>query len=180
MRIRSGLLVLAFFYGCSSGWQAADHRVTSDNCELVPPDGWSMRSFENGSVLLTKDGLSLQRIYLECSPVDSGFYFTQRLIVSGQSALEVSEAARDNIASHPGMTRFNLLEDSPVQIDGHEGFRLYYSAGNKEGGEWKGLLYGFVWKGQYYSISYEAVEPYYFERDSTAFEATAQSLSVVR
>jgi hypothetical protein len=81
----------------------------------------------------------------------------------------------DNIKSNPAITQFELVENSPAQVSGVEGFKLVYTYKSKDGLKSKGVYYGAINKEALAKLHYTAAARYYFDRDIAVFEALVRS-----
>jgi hypothetical protein len=150
------------------------YTVSEANVALDLPDGW-MRLNTVDYFLITRDGVGLQNILVECIGVDDTLTHTKKKFRKGMLPLEAAEVILDNVASSDNVHGFAIKENKPVKIDGKQGFRAVYTYKNDDGLKKKGVVYGFKNGDRFYVLQYCAPQRYYFERDLKTFERVVNS-----
>ena len=86
----------------------------------------------------------------------------------------------DEIASDRRISNFNVIENAPAVIDGHEAFKILFTYKDKSGSTFKTLYYGFISGDSFFNLRYNAAMRHYFEKDITDFEHILSSFKVVK
>jgi hypothetical protein len=173
------LLILALIAGCATTWTRIDDSSRSyrgEHYSVTLPSGW-MRLESSGNLLLSKDGIDLQRIIIEYHTHDKAF---EKLKKTSSASMLPSELAELTLAEleasqKDGLPSLKVISNSPVGIAGHDGFRLHLSFKTDEGLRIQMLMQGFADSDGYYLLTYRAPTLYYFERDRGVFESVSAS-----
>ncbi|PYM26352.1 MAG: hypothetical protein DMD78_04490 [Candidatus Rokuibacteriota bacterium] len=171
-------LVLA---GCVTlPWYPTSGIYTSEaqNFAVELPKGW-MRLNSEENLLITRDGILLQHVTVERARVDRPLKNTKKVLSRGMQPQAVAEVIIDNFMSSERMLDLKVLENRPIQIGPHRGFRLVYAHRDKEGLRFKSVLHGFLAGDVFYSIRYTAAERYYFAKDLATFEQVLASFRLI-
>jgi hypothetical protein len=151
-----------------------------DNDFLVTvPTGWWKPKHIN-KYLLTKDGAFLQYVLIQQRPIDHPYSHTNRKLNKGMLPQEVSGIIIDEIALDRRILNFNVIENVPAVIDGHDGFKILFTYKNKRGSTFKTLYYGFISGDSFFNLRYNAAMRHYFEKDIADFEQILSSFKVVK
>lgn len=180
-RIAVFILVL-MMAGCATTWvrvDGANRQYTAEHYSVVLPDGW-MRSEIEDSLVLSKDGLDLQRIIIEYQPHDKAF---EKIEKSSSAAMLPSELAELAIAElkarqDEGLPSLEILGNRPVEIAGHTGYALHLRFKTDAGLRIEVLLHGFADDSGFYQVMYRAPTLHYFERDRQAYESVVMSMQL--
>jgi hypothetical protein len=173
------LLILALIAGCATTWTRIDDSNRSyqgEHYSVTLPSGW-MRLESSGNLLLSKDGIDLQRIIIEYHTHDKAF---EKLKKTSSASMLPSELAELTLAEleasqKDGLPSLKVISNSPVGIAGHDGFQLHLSFKTDEGLRIQMLMQGFADSDGYYLLTYRAPTLYYFERDRGVFESVSAS-----
>jgi len=162
-------------------WQptAGPYSSPAENFAVDLPAGW-MRLNSNEDLLITRDGLLLQHMSVERAAVDRPLKNTKKTLARGMQPQALAEVILDNFMSSDRMLDLKVLENRPVQVAQHRGFRLVYTHRDKNGLRFKTVLHGFLAGDIFYSIRYTAAERYYFAKDLPTFEHVLASFRLIR
>ena len=174
-------LLIFILLGCAT-WVAVGgkYKMDSQNFAVDLPDGWRKFNLASDSLLITKDGLSLQRIHISRLEVGKDLLHTKKKFAKGMLPQEVADVFIDYFSSNTNIMNQEILENNPAQIGGHSGFKIVYTYQTKAGLNIKGVTYGFMLDNWFYEILYEAAERQYFEKDLQAFEKVKESFSLIK
>ncbi len=176
---RAVILITALIAGCATTWARIDdanRNYQGEHYSVMLPPGW-MRLESGGNLLLSKDGIDLQRIIIEYHAHDKAF---EKLKKTSSATMLPSELAELTIADlrasqKDGLPSLKVIGNSPVEIAGHTGFLLHLGYKTDEGLRIEMLMEGFTDADGYYLLSYRAPTLYYFARDRAVFESVCAS-----
>lgn len=173
------LMLLVIVAGCASMAHDGGVYESSDyQFSVEIPDGWRKLDTEK-YFLITKDGPFLQYALIQQRPIDRPFKHTQKKLNKGMLPQEVADIIVDEIASDRNILSFQVIENAPAIIDGHEGFKILFTYSDKKGSTFKMLYYGFLNGDSFYNLRYNAAVRHYFEKDITAFEKILSSFKLI-
>ena len=173
------MIVLLVISGCASVAQERSLHNLPDNDFIVEiPQGWWKPKHIN-KYLITKDGAFLQYVLIQQRPIDLPYSHTKKKLNNAMLPQEVAGIIIDEIASDRRIFNFNVIENAPATIDGHEGFKILFSYEDKNGSAFKTLYYGFVSGDSFFNLRYNAAMRHYFEKDIADFEQILSSFRVV-
>ena len=92
---------------------------------------------------------------------------------------ELAELALALVKNELPASRVTLLENTPVLIAGHQGFRLHIKYETSKGLGYEGIISGFATEEQVYLIKYYGTSLHYYPRDLPTYEAVVQSFKVI-
>ena len=142
------------------------------------PEGW--RKIDNNRYLfLTKESPFLQYVMVQNRPIDRMFRHTKKKMQKDMLPEEAAQIIIDEIASDENILNFNILANSPAQIQGHGGFRILFAYNDKEGSRYKTLYFGFIKEDTFFNLRYTAAEQNYFDQDLGTFKEMLNSFHVV-
>jgi hypothetical protein len=176
---RAVILTGVLIAGCATTWTRVDDASRSyqgEHYRVMLPAGW-MRLENGGNLLLSKDGIDLQRIIIEYHTHDKAF---EKLKKTSSAAMLPSELAELTIAElkasqKDSLPSLKVISNSPVEIAGHTGFQLHLVYKTDDGLRIEMLMQGFADADGYYLLSYRAPTLYYFGRDRAVFESVCAS-----
>jgi len=176
------ILTIALIAGCAVLWSRIDdanRNYQGAHYSVTLPVGW-MRRESGGNLLLSKDGIDLQRILIEYRPHEKAF---EKLKKTSSATMLPSELAELTIAElkasqQNDLPSLKVISNAPVEIGGHAGFLIHLGYKTDAGLRIEILLEGFADAAGYYLITYRAPTLYYFARDRSAFEAVCASFRV--
>ena len=181
-RLSFTMLIGIVFLGCVSVWTPVSglYDMGSENFAVTLPEGWRRYNQVANKVIITRQGLRLQRIAILRTPIDKKLPFTHKMILPDMLPQEVAEIVIDNLKSNPNISNSVVMENDPAVISGYPGFKFVYSYQTKDGLNKKGISYGLLKDGMLYKLIYEAPQRYYFDKDLETFETTVASFRLVR
>jgi hypothetical protein len=176
-------LIIAALFCIAAAWLPAGGTFTAKKGKfsVEVPSGWMRYADDKGDknesnfLMITKEGHALQMIIVEKLAFDKDLKFTKKKLRGDMLPHEAAEVVADNIKSNPAITQFELVENSPAQVSGVEGFKLVYTYKSKDGLKSKGVYYGAINKESLAKLHYTAAARYYFDRDLAVFEALVRS-----
>ena len=179
-QITAVLILLFLIAGCASVAQERSLKNLPENDFAVKvPEGWWKPKHIN-KYLLTKDGAFLQYVLIQQRPIDLPYSHTKKKLDKGMLPLEASGVIIDEIASDRRILNFNVIENVPAMIDGHDGFKILFTYKDKKGSTFKTLYYGFISGDSFFNLRYNAAMRHYFEKDIADFEKILSSFRVVK
>jgi hypothetical protein len=152
--------------------------MDSQGYEASLPAGWRRATTVGDSLLVTRDGVSLQNIRVERVAVGDELPRTKKRFAKGMSPQDVAEVELDEVRSDQGMRNVELAENVPFQVAGLPGFKLVYTFKTENGLRLKRVHYGVLVRDWVYRIQYQAAARYYFEKDLATFERVRESFKV--
>jgi len=179
-RLPALLFLSLILTGCPP-WQTVQGTYTSSEYfEVKVPDGWRRYTHASEELLITYDGVSLQRVSIDRRAIDKDLAHTKKKLAKGMLPQEISEVIVDNIQSNTGISNQQILENTPATIGGVPGFKLIYTYQTNTGLKKQGAYYGFITGDWYYALIYEAPARYYFAKDLPTFEQLKGSFKLLK
>jgi hypothetical protein len=120
--------------------------------------------------VFTRDGVSLEYIKIRRSKPADAMAHTEGELTSGMLPHEVADLALDDIRLTDGVTNFELIENSPLRIDGQSCYRLFYSHRIDSSLKVKTVELGCWTHWGLYRIEYRAAAQHYFDQYLGVFE----------
>ncbi|MGD1971654.1 MAG: hypothetical protein PVG70_11810 [Desulfobacterales bacterium] len=171
-------LLLVLLIGCVTTHDAGTYLSSDNRFSVEIPEGW--RRLETDKYLMiTKDGPFLQYALIQQRPTNRPFRYTRKSLNGSMLPQEAAGLIIDELASDRNLQNFHLIENAPVRIDGHEGFRILFSYNDKKGSTFKTLYCGFVTGNSFYNIRYSAAMRHYFDKDLATFEQLLGTFKVI-
>ena len=176
-------LVLVFLLSALSGcapWVqvGGPYRMDSQAYEVSLPAGWRRATTVQDSLLITRDGVSLQYIRIERVGVGQDLKHTKKKFAKGTSPQDVAEMELDEVRSDQRTRNFELEENTPFQVAGLPGFKLAYTFKAMDGLRLTRVHYGVLLRDWVYQIQYQAAAKYYFDKNLATFERVRESFNV--
>ena len=125
------------------------------------------------AVLITKDGLMLDRIELRSRPINASFEYTKRVLQQGMQPFETAAVVVDDLQLNRTMKNLVIHENKPATPCGKPGFRIVFSYTDNGTLQYKSVYYGFQQNNTFYTILYEAPTVHYFDTYLAVFEKIA-------
>ena len=169
------LICLLAMIGCiiwTSAGSADEHSFTHFSVDL--PQGWRQIN-TNKYLLITKNDPFLQYVLIQRRPIDQAFKHTRKKLKNEMLPHEVAQVIIDEIFSDHHILDFNVIENIPASIDGHEGFKLLFTYKDKKGSSFKTVYYGLIQGDAFYNLRYNAVQKDYFDKDIETFQIILDS-----
>ena len=176
--------VLLFIAGCSGPWLKVGGPFTSEsqNYMVDLPNAW-MRFNNEKNLLITRDGIGLQRIFIfaiDITKKGQQFKYTKKRVTKEMLPQEVAEVLIDNYQSNPDEPFEKVEDNSPATLAGKPGYRLQIVYRTKAGLRYRLLGYGLISSDRLYQITYIAPVRYYFDKDSGTFETVVRSFRLTK
>lgn len=174
------LLLTLFLTGCRS-WRslpAGPYKNRHHQFSSTFPAGWA-RLAVGPYFLATRDGIALDYIAVSRQPMGETLKHTKKQFLSGMTTAEIAEVDLDDIRSREHIGGFELIQQDPVTVDGHEGYRYTYRYTTKEGLKIRGEHVGFRVKDAVYRIEYEAAAQHYFSACEDTFTVFLKDFKVL-
>lgn len=181
--IKFGILVLAvsILSACGGPFVRLDKPAyTNANLGYTAnlPVGWVQATGpENGnSLLISRDGFSLQSIKIEALKHDKAFESQKKsanltMPISDLAELEIAEIK----AKSTNASSLRVLENTLTNVANQKAFRIHYQYLNDKGLRFEQIVYGLINAKNYYKISYMAPTLHYFSRDKAQFDQAVSS-----
>jgi hypothetical protein len=175
------LVMLIFLAGCASTWKQAGGRYESSSHNFVVeiPQGW-MELNSTDYLLISKDGPFLQYMFAQRRQVDQPFQHSKMRMQKGMMPEEAAKVLLNEISSDQSLYGLEVTEQTQVEIDGHQGFKIQFSYENQTGPRIKTIYYGFLDGESFYNIRYSAAERYYFDKDLETFDKFVRNFRLFR
>jgi len=175
MRKKLLFVILIFMMGCAHGVQNGD---STHNFAVKIPKGW-WRLDTDKYFLITKNNPYLQYALIQERPIDKAFRHTKRILKRGMLPQESADVILDEISADNNIINFELIENMPATINGHEGFKILFTYQDKDGSTFKTLYYGFIKGNIFYNLRYTAAKRHYFQKDLKTFENILDSFRII-
>ena len=184
---RLGIVALAAALAACSTWSPATGTIKLGEIRAeanLSPDWMRMKTTGSGSwskstrdeIVFTRDGVSLEYIKIRRSKPADAMPHTEAELTSGMLPHEVADLALDDIRLTEGVTNFELIENSPLRIDGRPCYRLFYSHRIDSGLKVKTVEFGCWTRWGLYRIEYRAAAQHYFDQYLDVFERFRQGI----
>jgi beta-barrel assembly-enhancing protease len=172
-------LATMFLSSCAT-WTivGGKYEATGDGYEVELPTGWRRFMPYREGLSITRDGMELQSVRIVRLPFDKDPPNTKRKIAMGMLPQEVAEVVIDDLRSNRNIGNVEVVENAPVLVAGHSGFRVVYTYQTGANLRKKAVYYGVLIGQWYYFLSYQAPTRYFFERDLSVFEKIRSSLKI--
>ncbi len=146
---------------------------------LELPLGWVKQPLMDKSLLASRDGPLLEAIFIIRRSSKEAFPRTKKAAADHMLAAELAELEIAEIKTQDEFTAaLSVLENEPVQVSGHDAYRLKLVYKNANGLEIGRVVYGFVDASSYYKLQYNAPRLYYFDRYYPDFEKAVTSFQL--
>lgn len=171
------VILLLTLWGCAS-WQRVDQSRTEapDKSYRVDlPLGWVRFVQESDAIVVTRDGLPLNRIRIVRRDLAKAFPLLKK---AAQPDMLPSELAELQIAEAKTAEKDSVVivrDNAPALIDGQVGFRLHLQQKNERGLVIDQVIYGLATARGYFSLSFSAPALHYTARDLPVFEQMVAS-----
>ena len=166
--------------GCATWTQLEprEYEQKASGFKAEMPQDW-MRYNLGPNFLMTKDGTTLEMIWMERVPFDKKLEHTKKKYFEGMSVQELADIEIDNLSSDDKIGNVLLLSNKPKTLNGRKAFCLEYTYTTSPSGlKVRGIKYGFVEGKWIYRIGFEAAEQYYFKKTRPAFDRFIGSFKV--
>ena len=168
--------------GCvSSSFSPLDSQYIGLKNEFVVkiPENWKKyKPVKDSSLVITRDGLELQQIFISMKTTESNLEYTKRKANESMMSQELAELFIDNLKSDEKLMNLEILDNIPSVINGQNGFKFVYKFKTKDGLKKKGIMCGFNKGKRIFTLDYVAPEQVYFEKDIRKFENICETFKV--
>ncbi|MDQ5984610.1 MAG: hypothetical protein CSYNP_00305 [Syntrophus sp. SKADARSKE-3] len=174
------LTLLLMLCGCAH-WLPAGGPYSPDSKDysVQLPEKWMRLNIKDSKyVIMTRDGIRLQSISVETFPVEKALKYTKKKLTKDMLPQEAAEVIIDNAKTNPVHSNFEIIENVPMTIAGHQGFKVVYSFRSKDGLRSRSVYCGFIHDGFCYGIVYAAAARYYFDKDFQTYEKVLASFKL--
>ncbi|MGW8313306.1 MAG: hypothetical protein ACWGOL_08750 [Desulfuromonadales bacterium] len=165
---------------CAPPWKVmpVDEAATGKSYRVELPAGW-MRNTANQKVLIiSHDGNLLQGIEIREESHNDAFKKIGETSSPGMLPSELAELVLALVKNDLPASRVELLDNKPVHVAGHQGFRMHLKYQTSKGLDYEGIITGFVTDEYVYMIRYYGTSLYYFPRDLPVYEKLVASFQV--
>ncbi len=160
--------------GCAGTWTRVDNtnRIFKNNRYRVSlPIGWVHIAI-NDDLLITRDGIGIQRIEVLFKPHEDAF---EKLEESSSADILTGELAELYIAELKaqdanGLPSLDVITNEPTEIGGHHGFQLHLKFTAENGLHHESLVKGFTNSEGYYVLRYTAPSLHFFSKHKDVFQ----------
>lgn len=141
------------------------------------PKEW-MRFTRDKTITLTKDGTTLNIIAVSRIRFKDKLAYTKRKFTEDMTPLDLAEVEIDDLKSNEGNTRFEILNNKPVETAGQQAYYLEYTYESTSGLKVHGQQYGFIYDEHVYRVRFEATEQFYYQQTLKDFKQFIKSLRI--
>ena len=182
-RFVTTILVLVALTGCQTLWQRVDVKnatYKSERYAVELPMDW-VRIETNKALVVTRDGISIQRLTIRHRPHDKAFKETEQNSAADMLPSELADRyiAEMRATDEHGLPSLEILTNRPVLIDGRIGFALHVRFLSDDGLRYERLIQGFAEANGLYLLDYQAPTLHFFERDRPTFDKLVGSFRVI-
>jgi hypothetical protein len=171
------LICVVSFLACAHG--GALTKPASYGYKVDIPDGW--RKIDNNRyLLLTKDNPFQQYILVQNRPIGKSFRHTKKKMHNAMLPEEAAQIVIDELISDQNLLNLKLLNNTPRNISGYDGFNILYTYQDAEGHTFKTLYYGFIKEDTFFNLRFTASDRFHFQRDIEAFRIMLKSFEIVK
>jgi hypothetical protein len=166
------ILSLAFMVGC-----ATNQASIPQNFSAHLPQNWYQVNTPK-YYILTKSGPYSQYILVQQRPIDKPFAHTSKTLNMAMSPKQVAAVFVDEMANDEAVLNFRVVENKLTRVGEHDGFRLVFNYGDKQGHSFKTYMYGFLDGNSFYTLRYNADVSCYCNQDLEQFHKFVQSFKI--
>lgn len=123
----------------------------------------------------TKDGIFLQRLFVEQHDLTQPLPHSKRRITAQMTPFEMAEAVVDDLRSDQALLQFQVTGNEPAVVGGRPGFKLALQYLTPEKLRLAEVRYATVVGDRLYTLRFMAPSRHYFDRDLATFEETAKT-----
>ncbi len=174
------LISLAFISNCASlAHERSLKNLPDYGFSVEIPKGWWKPEHVN-KYFITKDGAFLQYVLIQQRPIERPFRHTKKKLKKAMLPQEAAAVIIDEIASDRRILNFNVIQNVPAVIDGHEGFKILFTNKDQKGSTYKTLYYGFISGDSFYNLRYNAAMRHYYDKDIADFKQILNSFKLAK
>ena len=182
-RLAIAILAVSVLAGCQTMWQRIDvsnvaYKTERYTVEL--PVDW-VRITANEALVVTRDGISVQRLTIKYHPHDEAFEKTEQSSSADMLPSELADRyiAELRAADEHGLPSLEVLANRPIGIDGRTGFALHVRFLSGDGLRYERLIRGLGNDTGVFFLEYQAPTLHFFERDRAVFDRLTDSFKVI-
>jgi hypothetical protein len=166
---------------CAPPWKVIPQpEITSGmSYQVELPAGWMRNTSNNKKLFISHDGPMLQGIEIQESSNDDAFEAINKKITSDMLPSELAELTLALVKNELPASRVTLLQNTPVLIAGHQGFRLHIKYETSKGLDYEGIISGFATEKKVFQIKYYGTSLHYYQRDLPTYEKVVQSFKLI-
>ena len=157
---------------------SAPSKKTNYSFTIDIPEGW--RRIDRPYLLITKEGPFLQNVMVQNRHISRSFRYTQKRMGKGMLPEEAAQIIIDEYASDQNIGNLKVLNNTPEQINGHNGFKILLTYLGPKGNEFHTLYYGFIKADTYFNLRFTAGGRQYYQKDIETFNRMLNSFQVVK
>ena len=157
--------------GCEL-WKSGGSVFTSSKhaYSLPVPAGWSYATTMGPDFVASKDGLTLQSIAVQVSPLEDALMHSERSLRVDMIPFEVAETIIDDLRADRELDSLAVLRNEPATIGGRVGFKLTLAYRNHDQLRMTETRYAVIHSGQLWTLRFRAPSRHYHGRDLGDFE----------
>ena len=153
-------------------------KPTSYSYMIDIPEGW--RRIDRRYLLITKEGPFLQNIMVQNRYIGKSFRYTKKKMRKGMLPEEAAQIIIDEYASDQNIGNLKVLNNSPVEINGHDGFKILLTYMGPKGHEFHTLYYGFIKADTFFNLRFTAGGQQYYLKEIQIFKRMLNSFQVIK
>jgi len=142
------------------------------------PEGW--RRIDRPYLLITKEGPFLQNIMVQNRFIGRSFRYTKKKMQKKMLPEEAAQIIIDEYASDQNIGNLKVLNNSPADINGHDGFKILLTYLGPKGNEFHTLYYGFIKADTFFNLRFTAGGRQNFQKDIETFKRMLNSFQVIK
>ena len=93
---------------------------------------------------------------------------------------EAAQIIIDEYASDQNLGNLKVLSNTPAEISGHDGFKIFLTYLGPKGNEFHTLYYGFIKADTFFNLRFTAGGRQYFQKDIETFKHMLNSFQVIK
>lgn len=180
------IIILSLLYGIAGYAQEnGGKEIKRGPFSVMLPQNWRLPWLEQPkrarnvvNIIITKDGVPLNKIELKSRPITTPFDHTRKKLEQGMQSFEMATIVLDDLQLNTAMKNFSVQENKPATVCGRPGFRAVFSYTDSGTLPYKAVCYGFQQGKYFYTIQYEAPAVHYFDTYLPVFERIAGSVTI--
>jgi len=163
--------------GCSAGWQQAGGPYSDPvlDLDVDVPQGWYQIAAPRGSIVLTKNGVSIDTITVSRDLLDQTLPNTSQRFQASMSPARATDVDVSNHQFAPGITGFQEVGRGAATIDGRPCYHYTYTYIETSGEPRTVKDYGCIIDPCIYHFHYTAPSQKWFQESLPTFDAFVSS-----
>ena len=93
---------------------------------------------------------------------------------------EAAQIIIDEYTSDQNIGNLKVLDNTPAEINGHDGFKILLTYMGPKGNEFHTLYYGFIKADTFFNLRFTAGGRQYFQKDIETFKRMLNSFQVIK